>query len=339
MQSVLDELQQNMTNELDKVSLERLADINPELLGEIKRTATENLNTGENFVQQNSSIPDHRSEAQRSRTEAWRTLEWDPKTQCGDVMSKLQEIVSSGAEQSYTPSDAVDIIQCCASALATSSVLSAALSECDGNVKFGNSKSSSDGPVSGASSLVFPTSFDKEGLKRKNPAVVALLYEATFPFQSSADGRRFRTLVDLHNHLDYLFNQNQKEKVVSTAEERGWYDPEEVWCGQVESKQITTASAGSKTEVPAEPSKEELWQEPADEDRDRCVICGRKFDMVFDEDQGSYFYSKCREIKVELDDAAEKDSELSLVHVACWQGLGSPESLTSSQVIQDMDYS
>ena len=39
MENVLDDLQSDMSNELDKVSLERLADKNPKLLGDIKQAA------------------------------------------------------------------------------------------------------------------------------------------------------------------------------------------------------------------------------------------------------------------------------------------------------------
>jgi pre-mRNA cleavage complex 2 protein Pcf11 len=46
MQNILDEMQSDIENELEKVSLERLADINPDLLANIKRAATEDGTAG-----------------------------------------------------------------------------------------------------------------------------------------------------------------------------------------------------------------------------------------------------------------------------------------------------
>ena len=43
MQNILDELQDDVANELEKVSLERLADMNPDLLANIKRAAEGNM--------------------------------------------------------------------------------------------------------------------------------------------------------------------------------------------------------------------------------------------------------------------------------------------------------
>ena len=72
---------------------------------------------------------------------------------------------------------------------------------------------------------------------------------------------------------------------------------------------------------------------PADESRDRCAICGINFKMFFDNEDGIYKYSNCREIEVLNDEAAVTDSEDMLVHVTCWRNLGSPELLNAEQII------
>ena len=74
---------------------------------------------------------------------------------------------------------------------------------------------------------------------------------------------------------------------------------------------------------------------PADETRDRCGICGIQFQM-FSGDDGEYKYRNCREIEVLYDDAAATESDLQLVHGTCWTGLGTPDTLTADQTLQDL---
>ena len=73
----------------------------------------------------------------------------------------------------------------------------------------------------------------------------------------------------------------------------------------------------------------------ADENRSRCVVCGNPFVMYFDQEEGAYMYKDCREIDLLNDEAAEEESEKVLVKIRCLQGLGSPEFLTSDQVLQN----
>ncbi len=96
-------------------------------------------------------------------------------------------------------------------------------------------------------------------------------------------------------------------------------------------EQMKEASADALTED-EDPDK---WSVPADENFDRCVVCGINFKMVFDNDDGIYKYSNCRAIDVLNDDAAENESERMLVHVTCWRSLGSPLVLTPDQTLQD----
>jgi pre-mRNA cleavage complex 2 protein Pcf11 len=77
----------------------------------------------------------------------------------------------------------------------------------------------------------------------------------------------------------------------------------------------------------------------ADETRETFEICGVNFQMVFDNDDGVYKYKNCREIEVLNDDeVAINDSEQMLVHVTCWQGLGSPDNLTLDQTVQNLSH-
>lgn len=122
------------------------------------------------------------------------------------------------------------------------------------------------------------------------------------------------------------------------TEERGWYIDDSVWTGETSAADVVMAT--ESTEV-AEASTDEADRDPAsftmpaDESRDRCVICGINFKMVFDNENGIYMYNNCREIEVLNDDAAEKESESMLVHVTCWRGLGSPEVLTADETLQE----
>jgi pre-mRNA cleavage complex 2 protein Pcf11 len=129
---------------------------------------------------------------------------------------------------------------------------------------------------------------------------------------------------------------------MAKTEERGWYIVDFLWTG--ESKQdelgVNGATPGEtqdtdgfgEDEQEADPS---TFTMPADESKDRCVICGINFKMFFDNDDGIYRYSNCREIDVINDDAAEKESDQMLVHVSCWRGLGSPPVLSMDQALQE----
>ena len=86
------------------------------------------------------------------------------------------------------------------------------------------------------------------------------------------------------------------------------------------------------TDIDLDPSS---FTMPAEEARDHCVICGINFNMFFDNDDGIYMYRNCREIEVLNDEAAALEKEDLFVHVTCWRALGSPESLTSDQTLQD----
>ena len=108
---------------------------------------------------------------------------------------------------------------------------------------------------------------------------------------------------------------------MARTEERGWYISDELWTGESAREDIGKITGIEATET-VDPTADEdegdpsTFTMPADESRDRCVICGINFKMFFDNDDGIYKYSNCREIEVLNDEAAEKESDLLLVHVS-----------------------
>ena len=132
------------------------------------------------------------------------------------------------------------------------------------------------------------------------------------------------------------------------SEEREWYSSDLVWTGQITNIGSTAAvdsstsnngkfghgAAKDGSSSIEEENDPKLSTVPADELRDRCVICGINFTMHFDQEEGEWKYSNCQEIDVLNDDAAEKESEAMLVHATCLRGLGSPDFLTIEQVLQ-----
>lgn len=361
MQNILDELQKDMTNELDKVSLERLADINPDLLFKIKTMAEENVrnqstsSTGASKGKSVEGLPvfftETRSPQTLERSKVWKELQWEPLTKTHDVVSKLQHLIiaatSSSSEARYTQQEAFEMTQYYSAASATCSVLTTALEQLK-TESSGRSSAATDPTMTGVTStvgsgvfMIDRNDFTNDGIKEKNPAVIGLLYELGLPFVSSVDGRRFRTEIELSNHLDALFKKNQVEKGIAKTEERGWYQDGDVWSGAA--NKIADVSSTPDPGGDCVPEGTDATQEydpetstmPADEIRDRCAICGLNFKMYFDNDEGMYQYKNCREISVLNDDAAERDSEEVFVHVTCWNGLGSPQVLTMDQALQD----
>jgi len=61
----------------------------------------------------------------------------------------------------------------------------------------------------------------------------------------------------------------------------------------------------------------------ADEMRDKCMICGKKFVNVYDDDECMYFSQDARELVVEEDNGMETDEVL--VHASCCKKLGLEE--------------
>jgi pre-mRNA cleavage complex 2 protein Pcf11 len=160
------------------------------------------------------------------------------------------------------------------------------------------------------------------------------------PFRCAADGLRFRTQLDLSQHLDTLFRRKQQSKQsVAAAAERCWYLYDRAWTRE-ETQALphdTTDEKDSESSNNNNTSNNSNAEStvPADETRDRCVICGIQFQM-FSGDDGEYKYRNCREIEVLNDDAAATESDFQLVHGTCWTGLGEPDTLTADQTLQDL---
>ena len=257
------------------------------------------------------------------------------------VVLNLQKMVDT-AETSgvYTQHDALALTRYLATAAVTSQLLTAA-QQSSANLRADNDDSSV--PLSSAAGFaVDPQQFTTDGIKIRNAAVVALLYEIGLPYQCTADGRRFRTQLALSRHLDALFRQNQvsKQSVLAVTEERGWYVADRVWTGEEKAAVVPDAADSTAAAASSSSQQEQQQQQamtaPADETRDRCVVCGIHFKMLFDHDEGLYKYSNCREITVFNDDAAATESDPQLVHGTCWRGLGEPEVLTADQTLPEM---
>lgn len=225
MQNVLDELQSDVTNELEKVSLERLADINPDLLNNIKTTAEDILRGGnlaaanENDGQSATSniFRETRSPSTLQRSKEWEKLNLDHVKQAQDMIAKLQLAVQEGTSQDerYTFSDLYDMTNALAAVAVTSSLLGGALDRLKNQednkenrmLSFPEANPGIAYPSARGFLTVDKKHFTNDGVKKKNVAVIASLYAVGLPFVSSSDGRRFATQFELSSHLDALFKR------------------------------------------------------------------------------------------------------------------------------------
>lgn len=234
MQKILDELQNDIDNELEKVSLERLADINPDLLSNIKQAAEDAFLGGQSTSgggnssgdagagqaggqTQPSFLSEFRSEEMVQQSKAWLKLDLKHAENSKEIIQKLKACVTEGssAESRYTQSEAIDMTHVLAAASTAADLLSKAV-EISGNqgklssqskLPFGNHGSRSGGVAASGFSNVDKSLFTNIGIKKKNLALIGLLYEVGLPFISSSDGRRFKTQLDLSKHLDRLFKK------------------------------------------------------------------------------------------------------------------------------------
>jgi pre-mRNA cleavage complex 2 protein Pcf11 len=369
MQTILDDLQSDEEDELNKVSLERLAAIDPDLLIKIKRTAEDSLRNGtaetagegdassttesKKTKDELSFLIETRTPETISRSQTWEKASLDYMKDGHDIIASLNNMVreSSSIDKRYTQHEAVEMTGALATAAVTATLLTNSLQDVkelvDSKKKktkmtlTGGQNSSGASQASARSYFKIDKSlFTNDGVKKLNEAVVGLLYEIGLPFVSSADGRRFTTQMELSQHLDSLFKKAQLEKTMASTQERGWYDNDATWCSEDKTQDTIQPSAGlggdNSSEGPTvedDNADPDSFTYPADESRDRCVICGINFKMFFDNDDGIYKYSNAREIEVLNDEAAANESDQMLVHVTCWRNLGSPEILTADQTI------
>lgn len=452
MQNILDDMQSDIANELDKVSLERLADINPDLLINIKNAAADAVGLMNNSQQQlqsftqnkssnarllppsskkqhsssSSSLPpfllEIRSETTMSRSNEWNDYMTahhpDGRLVTERILVNLKKLVMTGTNEAivdnddnddnpaklsaegndsvvvYTKTEALDMTQYYATGLTVAQILSDAMernistqieierrdthstifadknqslglhrSTDNENKSYNTNKTSATSAAIGSrrrrmgadnrlAAVVDLANFTNEGIKEANPGAISLLYELGLPFQSTADGLRFATQLELSQHLDGLFKRNQLRKTIAVTEERGWYVSDRIWTREQsaldEDALLQASAAGSSgdderlafrnsSSTPITSSS----MVPADETRDRCVVCGIPFQMVFDNDDGVYKYKNCLEILLlhdneDNDVAIQVDSQQQLVHVTCWNGLGQPTVLTYDQTLPDV---
>ncbi len=371
MQIVLDEVQADQVNELEKVSLERLADINPDLLVNIKQAAEEMMSTeqsqnvhqksgtnvssigaSDNNNMSSSIFEELRPANLIKQCKEWETLNLNHRENANDIIKKLLQNVRTvtGAAQHHVMSKEHEQIttNLFGAAGATANYLTFMLERSkvqDQNRGIINFKAGTMQDLTGkmfyqGAKVIDKSKFTNEGLKEKNDAIIARLYEGGLAFVSSADGRRFATQLELSKHLDALFRKNQLEKSMERTDERCWYDSDLMWSGlsSTSSSGAQEAYEGIATDdrrggSESQYSDPSLSMVTADESREKCVICGINFSMKFHDDDGEFKYQNCREIVVLNDDVAEEESENLLAHVTCLRGLGSPEFLTRDQVL------
>ena len=287
----------------------------------------------------------------------WSKLNLNHLEKSHDLIASLQRHVRSANEMTVVKSQLDETIHLYASVSASAQLLTDMLQKLkDGNgIGFiaGQSNASGGGGGDCGSSthrrrkrysLVKKENFTNEGIRKHNDAVIAQLYEVGLPFVCSADGRRFASQLELSKHLDNLFRTSQLEKkMASTTGERGWYIVESAWTlgrSGTDASVPTTAillDAGAGANASAsEENRSTLSTVIADETRDRCLICGINFAMYFDQEDGEWKYKNCIEKSVEHDDGPTIDEaeevQSVLVHMTCWEGLGSPEFLTPDQI-------
>jgi len=368
MQSILDQLQNDEHDELNKVSLERLAIINTDLLINIKNAAEDNLrnarvdsgggassgNEQNGIKTELSFLIETRDPESIQRSKTWEKLSLNHMKDTHDIIASLNHLVleSASIEKRYTQSEAIEMTGALATVAVTATLLTNSLQKVkdfeDSSKKKkpktallgGSGVNHASRSIASSFFVIDKSLFTNDGVKKLNEVFVGLLYEIGLPFISSADGRRFATQQELSQHLDALFRKGQLEKTIATTQERGWYDNDTTWCGKSKTQDSASIIAGVDDNDSTKPTPEddnanpETFTMPADELRDHCVICGINFKMFFDNDDGVYKYSNCREIDVLNDDAAAKESEQMLVHITCWRNLGSPEFVTEDQTVQ-----
>jgi pre-mRNA cleavage complex 2 protein Pcf11 len=360
MQAVLDAMQSDKTNELEKVSLERLADIGPDLLATIKATAQDNMaaissnhngHDAGNYADAHSNDSkmkpaflqyDSRSPSALQLEQEWAQLAWD-HSKATSVIDKLRYQPVTDVDILYTQQEAQQMTVYFGVAQALSTFLQATLERVQQNEANralqrdnGALRRSHEHNHQQYRAHLDKSLFSNAGIKLRNNTAIGYLYQVGLPFVSTSDGRRFATQIELSHHLDALFKRNKVEKSMARTEERSWTLADAVWtrleseaAAQLAASAMTNgtdALHGQNTEQP-----EDVF--PADETRSRCVICGINFKMFFDNDNGMYMYKNCCEKSVENDEAAEEQTSLMLVHVTCWKALGSPSLLTMDQAL------
>jgi pre-mRNA cleavage complex 2 protein Pcf11 len=187
--------------------LERLADINPDLLENIKKTAQDVLSSGQSATgtsSQIATIVETRSPEWMARSKEWGNVSLDNSH---DLITKLQKYVqSSSPETTYTQTDAIQMQSVLAAASTTASLLTNALQRLKEHEE-DKERISRPRKTMRHSVQIDKALFTNEGVKTKDETIIGSLYQVGLPFVSTADGKRFATQTELSKHLDFLFKK------------------------------------------------------------------------------------------------------------------------------------
>jgi len=238
MQLLLNSLHEGM-DELQKISLERLAQINPKLLEQIRQEAVDLVSrnvdafsTGKNATSMESCIcVEARSPQDIERSLEWLNIDYVSLDQGNELVSSLQNLVLEGAALVSPPklgTNDNDLMNILLAASAASKYLSRMIQKTSASEPKGSlskkklasnlsvqkpwypSFMESSGPFFGktdAQRNISKDSFTNEGLKERNSWAIGSLYDPGLPFVSSADGHRFATQLELSRHIDALFRK------------------------------------------------------------------------------------------------------------------------------------
>ena len=181
MQLLLDDVQSSGVDELDKVSLERLAEINPDLLQQIKEGAEAaiiDLNkttTTQTGPQHQAAIPGTKPVAAPAPHQSeWAKLNINHTEQSNKLISSLhQQVISASESTTIVKSELDDVVHLYASVSASAQIMTDMLQQFTSGANiFGG-----DGETTSAKrrrySIVKPEDFTNDGVKKRNDAVIA----------------------------------------------------------------------------------------------------------------------------------------------------------------------
>jgi len=367
MEMILDEMFEGMEGAgSTRTSLKDLGRIDPDLFDNIRSTAADALEQQRQRQRRRPATPPAQTQHPGSgapdadtdgattppppRPNPWEDAVQKNEAKAHDVIRRLHHGVRRRAAAA-PPS--VGTAALCGAALAAAAHLNLLLGRGDDASPVAAAVAA--GPVPGhllrrASSLgeggrggmlAEPSRFTNDGLKERNSRAVGSLYDDGMPHVCERDGRRFKTQRELSSYLDEVFRRSQASKLMERADDRGWFQTEEQWTGQAAqagahgTAQDQAATEGGPSHASAPDGGDACAGDgrpetvPADESRSRCRICGRNFDMFFDDEEGEWLYRNCREVEVA---GAGADAHV-LVHGTCCDGLGAARVVRAEQLL------
>jgi pre-mRNA cleavage complex 2 protein Pcf11 len=213
MQLLLDEVQSTGVDELDKVSLERLADINPDLLQQIKDAAMEEQKQQHQQQQQSSSsstvsgggiksslVSTIHPTSSSSSSSDWSKLNLNHLEKSSSLIASLQRHVRSANGITILSNQVDDTVHLYASVSASAQILTTMLQQFkDGTSNLLHMNDEDDDNKQSKRkrrySIVKKENFTNDGVRKRNDAVISQLYEVGLPFVLPMDD-------DLHHSLN-----------------------------------------------------------------------------------------------------------------------------------------